>query len=492
MNRFAAICLLLLTVLVAPGAALADTGFDAGLQAYGEGDFTRAAELWRPAANAGDINALFYLGVLHDQGQGTPKDPGQAFRYYERAAVLGHDIASFNLGNAYKHGRGTVRSEKLATYWWQKAAELGVANAQFNLAIQYYRGLGVARDDRQAALYFNAAARNGHAGAEKLLATGRFPRLEGPLPGLTAKTPSGPVADGPPPPPPEPQPWTSTPPPQPGSEALEVRPVQPGSPPLAVSREPPAPGPSPAAPPVTVGVEDLGLRGPVPQDRSPPQIEAIQDSPPQGQLPQRQGALDSPVVRELAPAPTAPPSSPPPAVPVVPLGAAPGVVDVEPPAAMAEGQGAEVKPVVRELARLATPSAAMARSSPPAAVPVAPQNPQAAAILAPPATGDAAPLTGQRDLAWLAAQPPEHYSIQLAVMANTTYIESYLTSHRLRGAVDVVPVERDGKMLHYLLLGNFASKAEAEQRALGLAAEIRAGKPWVRRYGDIHQALEVR
>src|SRR5690606_13286264 len=123
MNRFAAICLLLLTVLVAPGAALADTGFDAGLQAYGEGDFTRAAELWRPAANAGDINALFYLGVLHDQGQGTPKDPGQAFTYYERAAVLGHDIPSFNLGHAYTPGLGSERCDTLASDRVQNAAE---------------------------------------------------------------------------------------------------------------------------------------------------------------------------------------------------------------------------------------------------------------------------------------------------------------------------------------------------------------------------------
>lgn len=175
-----------------------------GVIAFEQGNYGAAEAAWLPLARQGDADAQFRLAGLYDRGlaAGGIREE-EAFMWYEKAAQRGHRDAAFQVGSAYKHGRGTRPKEALAVYWWQKAAALGSADAQFNLALQYYRGWGVAQDKDNANQYFNLAARNGNRQAQKLVASGKIPRLEDDqlprgmiLPGVPEAVPSAPQPQG--------------------------------------------------------------------------------------------------------------------------------------------------------------------------------------------------------------------------------------------------------------------------------------------------------
>ena len=70
--------------------ALAQKGdADAHPQDYQE----EAVKLIHLAADQGDANAQFNLGVMYDQGQGVPQDYQQAVKWYRLAADQGHASA---------------------------------------------------------------------------------------------------------------------------------------------------------------------------------------------------------------------------------------------------------------------------------------------------------------------------------------------------------------------------------------------------------------
>ena len=93
-----------------------------------------AAELSQAESLAqhGHAVAQFNLGVMHDFGQGTPKDPEQAVKWYRLAAAQGHGGAQFNLGGLYFDGLGVPRDLVRATMWFTLSAAAGIPGAAKN------------------------------------------------------------------------------------------------------------------------------------------------------------------------------------------------------------------------------------------------------------------------------------------------------------------------------------------------------------------------
>jgi len=89
----------------------------------------------RKAAEQGDPEAQFCLGVVYMNGQGVPKDEKRAVEWYRRAAEQGLSEAQLNLGNMYADGRGVAKDEVCAVEWYWKAAEQGSTEAQDSLGI---------------------------------------------------------------------------------------------------------------------------------------------------------------------------------------------------------------------------------------------------------------------------------------------------------------------------------------------------------------------
>jgi TPR repeat protein len=119
------------------------------------------------AAQAGDVEAQYKLGMTYDNGEGVKRDPVAAANWYRFAAEQGYELAQLHLGLMLNTGDTAFeRDDADAARWFLKAAEQGLADAQFNLALMHYNAEGIEQDDRAAFRWFEAAARQGHAKAQ--------------------------------------------------------------------------------------------------------------------------------------------------------------------------------------------------------------------------------------------------------------------------------------------------------------------------------------
>jgi uncharacterized protein len=185
-------------ILLAAGVALADTA--AGMLAFRNKDYQTAYREWKTAAEAGEAEAEFDLGLLYAQGLGVRRDLSEAANWYHKAAQKGNAEAQFALGQMHSRGWGVPRDladsmrwmqmandpasdgpptdwarvegygiqqdQEQAAYWYELAAQQGHAEAQYNLARLYATGQGVPRDQEQALRWVRAAASQGYAPAQ--------------------------------------------------------------------------------------------------------------------------------------------------------------------------------------------------------------------------------------------------------------------------------------------------------------------------------------
>ena len=143
-------------------------------RAWGQSENARSDEhdfnmSYRVAAEEGDADAQFNLGLRYELGQEVPQDYAQAAGWYHKAAVQGCADAQHNLGLLYCKGRGVSQDYLQGGSWYRKAADQGCAEAQFKLGLLYYFGRGFSRDYTESARLFRQAAEQGHADAQENL-----------------------------------------------------------------------------------------------------------------------------------------------------------------------------------------------------------------------------------------------------------------------------------------------------------------------------------
>ena len=134
-----------------------------GLTAHEAGNFGEALQLFTKAAEQGDAEAQFYLGLMHYNGDGLPQDHKHAVHWWEKSAKQENAEAQSNLGLMYHNGLGVPQDYKQAATWWKKAAQQGLAHAQHDLAVMYHNGIGVPQDDKQAYIWVSLAVHNGYS-----------------------------------------------------------------------------------------------------------------------------------------------------------------------------------------------------------------------------------------------------------------------------------------------------------------------------------------
>lgn len=129
------------------------------------------------AADRGNAEAQFKLGILYYQGKDVPENTHKGLALLQKAADQGYTPALYNLGLRYDHGgMGVEQDEAKAAALYQKAADQGHASAQINLGRMYAGGRGVPQDDAKAVKLFQKAADQGDvigkAGLGEAYATG--------------------------------------------------------------------------------------------------------------------------------------------------------------------------------------------------------------------------------------------------------------------------------------------------------------------------------
>lgn len=120
----------------------------------------------RAKAEAGDASAQFDLGVMYADGNGVPKDNGEALKWYRLSAENGYALGQAAVGFMYDAGRGVRADPSEAAKWYGLAAAQGDAGAQRNLGVMYSAGRGVAKDDAEAARLFGLSAAKGDSLAQ--------------------------------------------------------------------------------------------------------------------------------------------------------------------------------------------------------------------------------------------------------------------------------------------------------------------------------------
>jgi TPR repeat protein len=71
---------------------------------------------------------------MYDNGRGVAQDEVKAAQWYRKAAEQGDAEAQFNLGVMCQCGRGVAQDETRGVQWYRKAAEQGHKGAQSALA----------------------------------------------------------------------------------------------------------------------------------------------------------------------------------------------------------------------------------------------------------------------------------------------------------------------------------------------------------------------
>jgi len=133
--------------------------YETGRVAYDVGEFDKAQAVWAPAAESGDADSQFGMGLLYANGFGVPLDDAQALKWYMLAADQNHGQAQCNIAVMHANGWGVPMSETEAMKWYLLAAENGVTDAQINLGTMYQNGFSIEKNEVEALKWFTIAAK---------------------------------------------------------------------------------------------------------------------------------------------------------------------------------------------------------------------------------------------------------------------------------------------------------------------------------------------
>ncbi|MCE3290737.1 MAG: hypothetical protein K0R83_2749 [Caulobacter sp.] len=130
-----------------------DRLFNAGDEAWEDGDEAKAYGFFKQAADLGDIAAMLNVGYFLDEGLGVKADKAAAMDWYRKAYDLGDASAANNIAILHREKNDLVG----AADWFAKAADLGDGDALVELAKIHLEGLGVAPDEAKARQHLETA-----------------------------------------------------------------------------------------------------------------------------------------------------------------------------------------------------------------------------------------------------------------------------------------------------------------------------------------------
>lgn len=150
-----------LLALVAACPLPAQSGTQEGVAAFEAENYERAFRELKPAAEAGDAEAQYYLGSLSYRGSGIAQDITAARKWFELGARQGYAPAQASLAYILERGTDVAADQERAADLYRQAGNQGHVIAQRNLGLMHKEGEGVERDYEAAATWFRRAAEQG-------------------------------------------------------------------------------------------------------------------------------------------------------------------------------------------------------------------------------------------------------------------------------------------------------------------------------------------
>jgi TPR repeat protein len=178
-RSIAALCApLLLAIALNTAAAPNNTEkeFERGVAAHRMRDYQTAFKIWMAMAEKGQVDAQYNIARMLQDGDGSPKNPSEAAKWFRKAAEKGDKESQYYLGLMYLRGEGVVADETKAHEWFVKNHHEHMHHtAQFQQWQKQARALIEERDRREA---YAAIQRNGAqimAELERRASTGAAP-----------------------------------------------------------------------------------------------------------------------------------------------------------------------------------------------------------------------------------------------------------------------------------------------------------------------------
>ena len=91
--------------------------------------------------------------------------------------------------------------------------------------------------------------------------------------------------------------------------------------------------------------------------------------------------------------------------------------------------------------------------------------------------------------AWVAAQSPTHYTLQLASSTNQALIRKYFEENALQGKAGYYSSMRQGERWYALVYGAYPSVNAAKAAIANLPQDLKKWSPWVRNIHSIHKIM---
>lgn len=134
---------------------------------YGVGapqNYHKAFKLYLKAAQLGNVDAMFIAGGMYMQGQGTPVNRAEAFKWLYKAALNKRSSKESEkiIAQSFITGENVPQNFEEARYWFERAAKGGDAAAQSELGVLYFNGKILDNDYEKAHHWFDLAARNNY------------------------------------------------------------------------------------------------------------------------------------------------------------------------------------------------------------------------------------------------------------------------------------------------------------------------------------------
>ena len=156
---------------------------DLAKEAVKNDDWKSAFEYHLKAAQAGRAESMFFVGNAYFYGNDVKENKREAKSWYEKAfpllreaAIHGDISAMYDIGSMYIEAQGTIRDYSEGLKWLRKAAEAGDTDAMVKIGTMYEEGKGVNKDSEIALKFFDKAAQAGNSNAKIFAEQLRNPR----------------------------------------------------------------------------------------------------------------------------------------------------------------------------------------------------------------------------------------------------------------------------------------------------------------------------
>lgn len=156
-----AVLSILFTLTALHASSTEQLAYDGEVAFYHQ-NYIEARKYLIPASQQGDLQSLYYLGILAIRGYGTPVDYKEAVRFFREGTKKGHSASKVALGIMMVNGTGTPQDFVGASKLFTEAAKEGNPDAQLILGWVFKNGVGVQENNVLAYALWNYAAAQGN------------------------------------------------------------------------------------------------------------------------------------------------------------------------------------------------------------------------------------------------------------------------------------------------------------------------------------------